>query len=185
MAISYDAVEILRGFADKHGIAYTLLSDQGSKIISELGLLNERVNEQHAAYGIAMQDRHRGLPYPGVFLFDEHGRVLQKRFHQSYRERETGAGIIEQGFGITSATHGPEAHGQSDGVKRTDWVLASVVSLSLLLQTADHIDRPRCRYRVAAKSNAALSIRLIGDRWRRWRVSATARFPSGSREQRG
>ena len=81
-----------------------------------LGLLNERVDEQHAAYGIAKQERHQGLPYPGVLLLDEQGRVMQKRFQQSYRERETGVGILAQGFGVTSSVHGPEAHGQSEGV---------------------------------------------------------------------
>ena len=80
------------------------------------GLLNERVDEQHAAYGIAKQERHQGLPYPGVLLLDEQGRVMQKRFQQSYRERETGVGILAQGFGVTSSVHGPEAHGQSEGV---------------------------------------------------------------------
>src|SRR5262245_12481143 len=42
---------------------------------------------------------------------------MQKRFQQSYRERETGVGILEQGFGVTSLVHGPEAHGQAAGVK--------------------------------------------------------------------
>jgi DsbC/DsbD-like thiol-disulfide interchange protein len=42
---------------------------------------------------------------------------MQKRFQQSYRERETGMGILAQGFGVTSSVHGPEAHGQSEGVK--------------------------------------------------------------------
>jgi Disulphide bond corrector protein DsbC/AhpC/TSA family len=116
-AISYDSVDALQGFADKFGITYALLSDEGSQVIRELGVLNDRVDEQHAAYGIARQDRHRGLPYPGVFLLDAQGRVMQKRFQQSYRERETGAGILAQGFGATSSVHGPEAHGQSEGVK--------------------------------------------------------------------
>jgi hypothetical protein len=110
-------VGVLRRFADKFGITYALLSDEGSKVIRELGLLSDRVDEQHAAYRIAKQERHRGLPYPGVFLLDEQGRVMQKRFQQSYRERETGIGILEQGFGVASSVHGPEAHSQSEGVK--------------------------------------------------------------------
>jgi hypothetical protein len=109
-------VEVLHGFAEKHGITYTLLSDQGSKVIRDLGLLNEQVYEQHAVYGIPRQDRHWGVPYPGVFLLDAQGYVTQKRFHQSYRERETGVGVLEQGFGIASSVHGPEALGQSEGV---------------------------------------------------------------------
>jgi DsbC/DsbD-like thiol-disulfide interchange protein len=108
---------VLRGFAEKYGITYALLSDEGSQVMRALGLLNDRVDEQHSAYGIAKQGRHRGLPYPGLFLLDAQGWVIQKRFQQSYRERETGVGILEQGFGVTSLVHGPEAHGQSEGVK--------------------------------------------------------------------
>ena len=110
-------MDVLRGFADKHGIAYTLLSDEGSKVIRQLGLLNEHVYEHHAAYGVPKQDHHWGVPYPGAFLLDERGRVIQKRFQQSYRERETGGGILEQGFAVESSRHGPEAVGQSEGVK--------------------------------------------------------------------
>jgi hypothetical protein len=108
---------VLRHFADTYGIAYALLADEGSRGIRALGLLNDRVYEHHAAYGISKQDRHWGVPYPGMFLLDEHGRVMQKRFQQSYRERETGVGILELGFGVTSLVHGPEAHGQAAGVK--------------------------------------------------------------------
>lgn len=115
-AISYDAVDVLRGFADKHGITYSLLADEGSQVMRDLGVLNEHVYEQHAAYGIPKQDRHWGVPYPGVLLLDEHGRVIQKRFQQSYRERETGVGILEQGFGLQSALRGPEAIAQTTGV---------------------------------------------------------------------
>ena len=110
-------MEVLHGFAEKHGITYTLLSDEGSKVIRDLGLLNKQVYEQHAAYGVPKQDRHWGVPYPGVFLLDAQGYVMQKRFQQSYRERETGVGVLEQGFGIASSEHGPEAMGQSEGVK--------------------------------------------------------------------
>jgi hypothetical protein len=116
-AISYDAVDVLRGFADAHGITYTLFADEGSRVIQALGLLNEQVYEHHAAYGIAKQDRHWGVPYPGVFLLDEQGCVRQKRFQQSYRERETAVGILEQGLRLTSSLHGPEAWSEADGVK--------------------------------------------------------------------
>lgn len=110
-------MEVLRGFADTHGITYSLLSDEGSQAMRDLGVLNEHVYEQHAAYGIPKQDRHWGVPYPGVFLLDEQGRVVQKRFQQSYRERETGVGLLEQGFGVHSSLHGPEAVAHTTGVK--------------------------------------------------------------------
>lgn len=46
-------MDVLQGFADKFGIIYALLSDEGGKVIRELGLLSDRVDEQHAAYGIS------------------------------------------------------------------------------------------------------------------------------------
>jgi Disulphide bond corrector protein DsbC/AhpC/TSA family len=112
-AISYDAVDVLRTFADTYGITFPLLSDEGSTVMRVLGLLNEHVYEQHAAYGIPRHDRHWGVPYPGVLLLDTHGRVMQKRFQQSYRERETGVGLLEQGFGLQSTTRGAEVVTQS------------------------------------------------------------------------
>jgi len=91
-------VDVLAAFAAKQGITYTLFSDQGSKLIRDLGLLNEHVYEHHAAYGIPKRDHHWGVPYPGVFLLDAEGRVTQKRFQQSYRERETGVAVLERGL---------------------------------------------------------------------------------------
>jgi len=42
--------------------------------------------------------------------------VIDRRFQQSYRERETAAGILEQGFGGHASTHGSEHRGGSAGV---------------------------------------------------------------------
>lgn len=116
-AVSYDAVEVLATFAAKQNITYTLLSDEGSKVIRDLGLLNEHVYEHHAAYGVPKRDQHWGVPYPGVFLLDEQGYVMQKRFQQSYRERETGVAVLERGFGLTSSVHGTAVHAQAHGIQ--------------------------------------------------------------------
>ena len=110
-------MDVLRDFAAKYGITYTLFSDEGSRVIRALGLFNDQVYEHHSAYGIAKQDRVWGVPYPGVFVLDAHGDVVQKRFQQSYRERETGAGLLQQGFGIASTEHGAEVHDQAEGVQ--------------------------------------------------------------------
>ena len=101
-AISYDSIAILRAFATEHGISFPLLSDEGSHVIRSLGLLNERVQEDHAVYGIQPNPRHVGVPYPGVFVLDERGVVVRKRFHDSYRERDTGSGLIAHDLGPCS-----------------------------------------------------------------------------------
>jgi len=89
-------VAVLRAFANKQAIAFPLLSDEGSHVMRRLGLLNERVQEDHAAYGIKPDPRHTNLPYPGVFVLDEAGVIVAKRFHESYRERDSGAALLAQ-----------------------------------------------------------------------------------------
>jgi hypothetical protein len=118
-AISYDAVAILAAYSQAHGIGYWLLSDEGSLIMRKLGLINERVQEDHAVYGIASTSRHVNLPYPGVFVLDETGTITHKRFYESYRERDTGAGLIAETLGILAGQRGPEtaADGQTTRVQ--------------------------------------------------------------------
>lgn len=121
-AISYDSVEILRGFAEKHGITFPLLSDEGSHVIRQLGLVNERVGEDHAHYGIASNPRHVGLPYPGVFTLDERGVIIQKRFHESYRVRDTGGGLLAQTLGRFETVGTSEATHEDEAVHVRAWL---------------------------------------------------------------
>ena len=121
-AISYDSVEILRAFAEKHGITFPLLSDEGSHVIRQLALLNERVQEDHAHYGIAANPRHVGLPYPGVFVLDERGVITQKRFHESYRERDTGAGLAAQTLGRLEVVNAGEVTRDDAAIRVRAWL---------------------------------------------------------------
>ena len=115
--ISYDPVDVLARFAGAHGVTFPLLSDEGSTVIRALGMLDEQVYEHHAAFGVTdRDDRFWGVPYPGEFLLDEQGHVMQKRFQKNYRERETSQTILEQGFGMAAASHGPEVRGAAGGV---------------------------------------------------------------------
>ena len=97
---------MLSVFATEHGISYPLLSDEGSALIRDIGLLNEQ---------IARENEHWGIPYPGSFLLDENGVVVGKRFFQSHRERETGVAILEQGFGLRSSMHGRQVKASRAG----------------------------------------------------------------------
>jgi peroxiredoxin len=72
VAVSYDDVSILKGFADGNEITFPLLSDQVSAIIK--------------AYGIYHQD---GLPHPGTFVIDREGIVRATLFIEGYRERHS------------------------------------------------------------------------------------------------
>jgi len=108
-AVSYDSIEILSAFAATHDITYPLLSDEGSHVMRALGLINERVQEDHAAYGIQPNPRHVNLPYPGVFVLDRDGVITDKRFFESYRERETGGALLAQALGIFTDPAAPAA----------------------------------------------------------------------------
>jgi len=96
-AISYDSVATLQSFAARKGISYPLLSDPGSKIIRTFGILNESFHPGQLPYGV---------PYPGMYIVDEHGIVRAKYFETDYVERDTAASILVRQFGAngTGAT---------------------------------------------------------------------------------
>jgi peroxiredoxin len=119
--LSYDAVETLAAFADKRGITFPLLSDEGSRTIRRLGLLNAHVAEQHAFYGVALRDDHQGIPYPGIFVLDEHGVVVDKHFEQSYRVRPTAALVREYALGRVAAAPPDAAARSAQGVRVRAW----------------------------------------------------------------
>jgi hypothetical protein len=121
-ALSYDSVAVLRAFTNKHGIAFPLFSDEGSHVIRRLGLINERVQEDHAVYGIKPDPRHTNLPYPGVFVLDESGVIVGKRFHESYREHDTGAALPAQTLSILEPGPGPAAGAPGGPILVSAWL---------------------------------------------------------------
>ena len=123
VAISYDDVATLAAFAEHHAITYPLLSDMGSETIRSLGLLNEHLEQQQAAYGRPVRLEQHGVPYPGTFVLDEHGLVRKKYFEQSYRVRPTRSIILEwAGNGGTTFAEAasPEVHGTIEVSAWTD-----------------------------------------------------------------
>ena len=61
-----------------------MLSDVGSEVIKRYDLLNETVELTSRAYGI---------PYPGTFILDPNGRVLDRFFERGYQRRNTVSSI--------------------------------------------------------------------------------------------
>ncbi|RUL89059.1 redoxin domain-containing protein [Tautonia sociabilis] len=72
IGISYDDVEILKGFAERSGITFPLLSDPESVSIVADNVLNEQA-----------QGRLKGIPRPGTFLLDSDGVIRTKLFLES------------------------------------------------------------------------------------------------------
>ncbi len=85
-AISYDPVETLGAFADKHGITYPLLSDADSAVIRRFGIFNTLVPEGHRWYGV---------PFPGTYMVDPHGRVTDRSFYAAHGIRDSVIRMLE------------------------------------------------------------------------------------------
>ena len=85
IAISYDAPDTHKKFADSRGITFPLISDTGSAIITRYGLLNDTVDPKSRTYGI---------PHPGTFIVDRKGVVVSRFFEDAYQERYTAATIL-------------------------------------------------------------------------------------------
>lgn len=82
--MTYDPLEVLRAFHDKHQLGYPLLHDQDARHVQAYGVLNPEYQPGHRAYGI---------PLPGVLLVAPDGRVLAKYAVPGYRERPEFAGM--------------------------------------------------------------------------------------------
>ena len=92
VAISYDSVDILRGFADRHGgFRYSMLSDTGSKIIDAFGIRN--LNHSEGIFGY-------GIPFPGTYIVDADGIVREKFFIQQHNQRYTTDTILLKTFSV-------------------------------------------------------------------------------------
>lgn len=84
VGISYDPVEVLKGFAEKKKITFPLLSDPDSKTIVAYALKNKETAGKK--FGMIDLD---GVPYPGTVLVDQEGIVRAKLFVDGYKERHS------------------------------------------------------------------------------------------------
>ena len=91
--ISYDSVEILRRFSDAHKLGYPCLSDKGSAVIREFGIINQNIPKDHPFYGI---------PFPGDYLISPDGKVRAKYFLPDYQTRVASSEILLNEFGTIS-----------------------------------------------------------------------------------
>jgi len=90
-AISNDPVGDLAQFADEHGTAFELLSDEGSGLIRQLGILNTLVPPSDPLHGIA---------FPGVYVVAADGTVRRKYFHHHFPVREAPSFLLWDAFGV-------------------------------------------------------------------------------------
>jgi hypothetical protein len=78
-------VPVLADFAARRGITFPLLSDAGSAVIKQYGILNTTVAPTNPTYGI---------PFPGTFIVDAEGVVTSRFFEAAYQERDTITSVL-------------------------------------------------------------------------------------------
>ena len=126
LAVSYDAPETLKRFADSRGITFPMISDTESAIIKAFGLLNQSEKPGGRAYGI---------PHPGTFIVDRKGIVVSRFFEDAYQERYTTATILSS------------IGGGADGLS----IKASTPHLTMTATLADAVAAPGERLSIAAR----------------------------------
>jgi AhpC/TSA family/Disulphide bond corrector protein DsbC len=85
-AISYDPVDVLADFTKRRGITFPLLSDAGSAVIRQYGILNTTVPSTN--------QQQYGIPFPGTFILNAKGVVTSRLFEAAYQERDTIASVM-------------------------------------------------------------------------------------------
>ncbi len=84
-SLSYDKPATLAGFASAKGLGYMMLSDQGSKMITALGLRDPQYAPDSFAYGV---------PRPTILVIAPDGRVKAKYVSDDYRSRPSNADVL-------------------------------------------------------------------------------------------
>ncbi len=86
-------MDALREFATAKGIGFPLLADQGSRVITELGLLDRDLAAHHAAFGIQTRDSQLGV-----------AETLGVALTPAGPQRQAAAGRVD----VTVATDSPD-----------------------------------------------------------------------------
>jgi peroxiredoxin len=84
-SLSYDKPETLSGFARSKGLGFTMLSDEGSRMIDALGLRDP----QYAKVAFA-----NGVPRATILVLGRDGSVKAKSVSSDYTQRPTNADIL-------------------------------------------------------------------------------------------
>jgi peroxiredoxin len=90
-AISYDPPTVLHDYAVKRDVKYTLLSDDGSKMIDAWNLRDPQYPVGSFAYGV---------PRPSIFVISPRGVIKAKLALEGYKVRPDNAAILAAVDGV-------------------------------------------------------------------------------------
>ncbi len=109
VAVSPERPDHSLSLAEKHGLAFPVLSDPGLALARQCGIvfaLDERLRPLYQAWGVDLPERNGSdsfeLPLPAVFLVGRDGTVLESFAEIDYRlrlEPDTALGWIDRHFG--------------------------------------------------------------------------------------
>ncbi|MEO1045737.1 MAG: peroxiredoxin family protein [Pseudomonadota bacterium] len=85
--VSYDPVSSLAAFAGDQDIPYTLLSDDGSKLIDAFAIRDPQYADP--------ESRAYGVPYASIFILDADGVVRAKSVSADYKVRPTNDEVLQ------------------------------------------------------------------------------------------
>ncbi len=98
-ALSYDDVQDVQRFAQKHEINYPILADRKSEVINAFGIRNEKYGKKHFAHGV---------PHPMIFILAPDKTILAKLAEEGYRKRPAITAVIETINALPASA--PDAH---------------------------------------------------------------------------
>lgn len=157
VAISYDSREVLADFSRRRGITFPLLSDEGSSVITDFGILNTVAaeglgsNREDAnvvldvAKYVSIFGSNRaivGTPFPGTFLLDAEARVTSRFFEEFYRERNTTSNVmLKLGIGLSpiAAIEATTAHLKLTAYP-SNWTVSAGSRFSLAVEVEPNPD---------------------------------------------
>jgi DsbC/DsbD-like thiol-disulfide interchange protein len=73
-------------------------------------------------YGLTARENQIGIPYPGSFVLNEEGVIVDKRFEQSYRVRPQAADLLESAFGAEIGEAAVSDRTNNDEIGVTAWL---------------------------------------------------------------
>lgn len=146
VGVSYDSPEVLKQFADEHGIGFPLLSDPDSRIIRDFDVLDATALLGTPAYGV---------PYHGNYIVDRDGVVVAKLFDAEATLSHSTGVVVSKLFGSPANTHAKTV--QHSRLSLEYYASANSVApggeveltIDVLLNEGIHVYAPSSRGRIA------------------------------------
>ncbi|MCP3938201.1 MAG: peroxiredoxin family protein [Actinomycetia bacterium] len=111
--MSYDDSQALRDYVAASGVEFTLLSDVDSEVIKRYEVFNTIVQPEDVPF--------YGVPFPGFFLLNEDGVIVDRLFNRHFAHRDGVEAILDSFAGRVApgANEPTAAASEDDGISVT------------------------------------------------------------------